>query len=120
MLWNFCCLKYNDRFSATLLPFPVLRQILHKNVTKVSENVTNEVVLVIGMTQLSAKDPVPADTRSISFDWVDYWHTPVVCGGVEVDFLEAELNQHITVHLKNGVLQWYIKEVKGEVTSHKS
>ena len=75
----------------------------------------------IGLTQLTAKDPViPTDTRSISFDWVDYWYTPVVCGGVEIDFLEAQLNQHITAHFKDGVLQWYIKEVRGEVTSLKT
>lgn len=58
------------------------------------------------------------DTKSVQYwDVLDYY-TPVYCGDQMVDYITGEAAFHVIDHYKDGVWQWEIAQVKGEVTGY--
>ena len=80
-------------------------------------------LLVIGMTQLSAQNENKWKNVDRSYagiyELVGGWF-PITCDGVDFDMLDCDGKIHIVDHVKNGVWQWEIAEAKWEATSIKT
>jgi len=58
----------------------------------------------MGFIQLSAQPDLPTGTKSISFtqEWSWGYSTPVICNGVQVDYITGYPVAHVTAHFENG------------------
>jgi hypothetical protein len=77
--------------------------------------------LGIGLTQLSAQSNEKNINRSYTTRMeITNGIFPITCDGVDVDWLTCVGTLHAVDHVKNGVLQWEIDQVKWEATSTKT
>ena len=70
----------------------------------------------IGLTQLSAQNGKDG-TGSVPERWTREFPIPVVCDGVQVDFLLAPLEWHHVGHYQKGVWLWCYVQISGEAVS---
>ncbi len=75
------------------------------------------VCLLLGMA-VSTVSGQTNDTRSVQYTDVLAYYTPVYCGDEMVDYITGDARFHIIDHYKDGVWQWEIAQVKGEVTGY--
>jgi hypothetical protein len=73
--------------------------------------------LILGVTLTSAYGQ-GKDTKSVQYKAVLDYYTPVYCGDQMVDYITGQATFHIIDHYKDGVWQWEIAQVKGEVTGY--
>jgi hypothetical protein len=58
-----------------------------------------------------------SDERSYSHWFTSWYYTPLICDGVETDFLFGQLNTHCIMFYENGAIAWMIMNFSGSITS---
>jgi acetaldehyde dehydrogenase (acetylating) len=63
-----------------------------------------------------------ADTRTINFDLMGDYYTPVICNGETVDEISVDMasdgfKAHATVHMVDGIWKWAIAHIKATIVS---
>jgi hypothetical protein len=76
-------------------------------------------LLGLGLTQLHAQNGKDG-TGSIRFDWSNPYVIPVICDGVQVDYLTGWVPTKVTAHFDRGILSFYIITFHCEFTSDKT
>lgn len=54
---------------------------------------------------------------TVSYYWTGGYFTPLICGGVEIDYLSGNVDWHIRDHYKDGEIVWTIYNATGNLTS---
>ena len=74
-------------------------------------------LLGMGLTHLSAQKGQDGTNGSFSEHFVSTFAIPVYCDGVQVDFLNSELDWHHIGHFHKGVWLWCYFHLSGEAES---